>query len=87
MTTRRIRACDIAHDLIAAGHTDSTRGPAWQPGHRAAQASPRTVRCWHDGPGEQEHLDKYAATLQGIGYTVIPERAKGKRPSLRITHP
>ncbi|MEC3995041.1 hypothetical protein VSR01_16470 [Actinacidiphila sp. DG2A-62] len=87
MATRRIRACDVAHDLTAAGHSDATRGPAWTPGHRAVQASPRTVRCWHDGPDEQAQLDLYAVALRTRGYTVTPERGKAKRPALRVTHP
>ncbi|MCZ1006362.1 hypothetical protein [Streptomyces lydicus] len=87
MATRCIRACDVAYDLSAAGHPDSTRGPAWRPGHRATQGSPRTVRCWHDGPDEQQHLDRYAAVLRARGYTVILERRTGRRPALRITHP
>lgn len=83
--TRRIYAYRISNDLTAADHTDSTHGPAWQPGCRAQQASPRTVRVWHDGPDEQQHLDQYARVLRAAGYTVIPERAKGKRPALRVT--
>ncbi|WP_411130137.1 hypothetical protein [Streptomyces sp. x-19] len=87
MATSRTRACDVAHYLTAVGHPDSTRGPAWRPGHRATQASPRTVRCWHDGPDEQAYLDQYAAVLRTGGYTATLERAKGKRPALRVTHP
>ncbi|WP_051797707.1 hypothetical protein [Streptomyces sp. NRRL S-337] len=87
MATSCIRACDVAHDLTRAGHPDSTRGTAWRPGHRATQASPRTVRCWHDGPDEQAHLHQYAARLQARGYTVTLERRKGRRPALRVTHP
>jgi hypothetical protein len=83
--TRRIYASRVADTLRTAGHTDSTRGPAWQPGCRASQASPRTVRLWHDGHDEQAHLDQYAKALRAGGYTVIPERVRGKRPALRVT--
>lgn len=85
--TRRIPACRIADDLADAGHTDSARAPEWVPGFRAAQASPRTVRLWHDGPDEQQHLDLYVQVLRALGYYVTPERPAGKRPRLRITHP
>lgn len=86
MATRSIRATDVATHLTRARHTDSTKGPEWQAGHRATQASPKTVRLWHDGPDEQQHLDQYARTLRGLGYNVTAERPKGKRPRLRITH-
>lgn len=57
----------VADDLRDAGHTDSTTGLAWRPGYRVTQASPRTIRLWHDGPDEQQHLDQYArATPQGL---------------------
>jgi len=83
----RITAHAIAHILAEAGYTDATTGAAWTPGYRPVQASPRTVRIWHDGPDEQDRLDRYAETLRDAGYTVIPERTARKRPSLRITHP
>ncbi|MEU5624253.1 hypothetical protein [Streptomyces tendae] len=82
----RVLAAEIARTLTARGHTNSTAGPAWQPGHRATQASPKTVRLWHDGPDEQPHLDQYVTALRGAGYTVTTERRAGKRPSLRITY-
>ncbi|MFF9002644.1 hypothetical protein ACF1GW_35525 [Streptomyces achromogenes] len=85
--TRRITAYEVVDDLAAAGHTDSTRGSAWRPGLRAYQASPRTVRIWHDGPDEGQHLIEYLKTLRTLGYYVTPERPKGKRPRLRITCP
>ena len=82
---QRVFAAEIARTLTAQGHTNSLTGPAWRPGHRSTQASPRTVRLWHDGPDEQDHLDQYAAALRTAGYTVTAERPAGKRPSLRIT--
>lgn len=86
--TRTIIAAEIARHLTAARHTNTITGPSWQPGFRAQQASPRTVRLWHDGDGEQGHLDQYATVLRAKGYTVIPERGTlRRRPALRITHP
>jgi hypothetical protein len=85
--TRCIPAYGVSTTLTRAGHTDSTRSSAWTPGHRVQQASPRTIRVWHDGPDEQLHLDQYATALRAAGFTVIPERRRGKRPTLRVTHP
>lgn len=85
--TSRIAAFHVADHLSNAGHTDSMRQPAWTPGYRTRQASPRTVRVWHDGPDEQRHLDQYAQVLRAAGYTVNAERPKRKRPTLRVTHP
>ena len=87
MATSRIPAAGVAQDLTRARHTDSTKGPAWRPGFRSTQASPRTVRLWHDGPDEQQHLDQYAIVLRSLGYHVTAERPRGLRPRLRITHP
>lgn len=86
--TSRIAAAEIARHLTNHRHTNATTGPVWQPGFRTVQASPRTVRCWHDGPDEADHLDQYANTLRTHGFTVIPERGTLRsRPALRITHP
>ncbi|PAZ15635.1 hypothetical protein CLM62_12630 [Streptomyces sp. SA15] len=81
----QLRAVDIARTLTARGHTNSLTGPTWRPGHRSTQASPKTVRLWHDGLDEAAHLDRYAAALQAAGYTVAAERPAGKRPCLRVT--
>ena len=82
---RRLAAAEIARTLTAHGHTNSLTGPTWRPGHRVTQASPSTVRTWHDGPDETDHLDRYATALRTAGYTVTTERTAGKRPTLRIT--
>lgn len=82
---RQVPAAEVAHTLTTHGHPDATTRPTWQPGHRATQASPRTVRLWHDGPNEQQHLDQYTATLRTTGHTVTAEQPAGKRPRLRIT--
>ncbi|MGS2592052.1 hypothetical protein [Streptomyces hebeiensis] len=85
--SRRTTAREVADALAGHGHADSVHRTAWTPGYRTQQASPRTVRCWHDGPDEQQHLDQYAAILRTAGYAVTPERPPGSRPRLRITHP
>lgn len=84
--TSRIHANDIAHHLTAAGHTNGDARPAWAPGFRVAQASPRTVRIHHDGPDEQHHLDQYAQTLRSLSYIVTAEKPTGRRPRIRATH-
>lgn len=61
---QRVFAAEVARALTARGHTNSLTGRAWRPGHRATQASPKTVRLWHDGPDEQNHLDRYAQALR-----------------------
>ncbi|WP_416975634.1 hypothetical protein [Streptomyces sp. 4F14] len=81
----RIAAAEIARTLTVQGHANSLTGAAWRPGHRATQASPRTVRLWHDGPDEADHLNRYADALRKAGYTATVERTATKRPSLRIT--
>ena len=81
----RVYAADIARTLTTHGHNNSLTGPTWRPGHRAQQASPSTVRLWHDGPDEADHLDQYAELLRADGCTVTAEQTTGKRPSLRIT--
>ncbi|WP_069625352.1 hypothetical protein [Streptomyces niveus] len=81
----RVFAASIARTLTARGHNNALTGPTWSPGHRATQASPTTVRLWHDGPNEQDHLDQYAEALRADGLTVTHEQTPGKRPSLRLT--
>lgn len=85
--TSRLPAFLVANDLAAAGHTNSTRGRSWRPGFRATQASPRTVRIWHDGPDEAQHLGQYVIVLRGLGYYVTAERPAGRRPRIRVTCP
>ncbi|KIF02220.1 hypothetical protein PL81_31115 [Streptomyces sp. RSD-27] len=78
---------EVIRHLKAARHTHSETGPAWQPGFRVSQASPRTVRIHHDGPDEATHLQQYADTLSIHGYYTTLEHRRGKRPALRITRP
>lgn len=83
--TRCIAAADLGRHLTRAGHNNSMTGPAWSPGFRVAQASPRTVRIHHDGPDEQYYLDQYAEVLRGLGYIVTAEKPAGRRPRIRAT--
>lgn len=83
---RRIAAAEITRHLTRAGHTHSSATDTWQPGHRAQQASPTTIRIHHDGPDEADHLDRYVHTLRALGYTVTTEQRAGRRPSIRVTH-
>ncbi|MET9099975.1 hypothetical protein [Streptomyces antibioticus] len=87
MATSCLPAYLVADHLRHTGHTDSTKGPCWRPGYRVTQASPRTVRLWHDGPDEQEHLDQYARVLRRKGYYVTVETPRGKRPAVKVTRP
>ncbi|KUF18436.1 hypothetical protein [Streptomyces silvensis] len=82
---QRIAAAEVARQLTARRHPNALTGPTWRPGHRATQASPKTVRLWHDGPDEPDHLDQYAQALRAAGYTVTAEHPAGARPRLRIT--
>lgn len=69
--TSRVAAAEIAQHLTARHHTNATTGPAWQPGFRTVQASPYTVRLFHDGPDEVHQLDQYAPVLREKGYTCL----------------
>lgn len=80
-------ASDVIRRLKAARHVHSETGPVWRPGFRAGQASPRTVRVWHDGPDEADYLQRYADTLSRHGYYTTLEHRRGKRPALRIIRP
>ncbi|EDY43947.1 hypothetical protein [Streptomyces sp. SPB074] len=84
--TRSIPAYAVTDTLTDHGHPSSTHRHTWAPGHRVHQASPRTIRLWHDGPDEEQHLDEYAVLLRAAGYIVIAERPAGQRPRLRVTH-
>lgn len=86
---QRIRASDVSRQLGDAGHQRSHwDGDDWDPGSRTAQAGPRAVHVFHDGPGEQHHLDLYTLALRNLGYSVTPEQQEsGGRRRLRITKP
>ncbi|WP_405676762.1 hypothetical protein OG292_19190 [Streptomyces sp. NBC_01511] len=81
----RVFAATIARTLTTHGHTNAIAGPVWSPGHRVQQASPSTIRIWHDGPDEHDHLTAYTEVLKNAGYTVTAELTADKRPSLRVT--
>jgi hypothetical protein len=88
---RRIREIDVATVLADAGHLPSQYDPAtgWDPGYRTAQAGPRMVHVYHDGPGEADALETYRRELQTAGYCVVPDQMPhgGGRRRLHITQP
>ncbi|MFD9192959.1 hypothetical protein ACFWCA_32695 [Streptomyces phaeochromogenes] len=87
--TQRIRATDISRQLGDAGHQHSEwDGTDWDPGYRSKQSGPRLVHTYHDGPGEQHHLELYTLALRNLGYTVTAEQQdRGGRRRLAITKP
>lgn len=86
---RRIRARDVDAVLAYNGYEPSefTEG-GWDLGYRTAQEHPRQVNVFHDGPGEQDGLERYRLELQAAGYCVIPDQqAGGGRRRLHVTKP
>lgn len=85
----RIRASDVSRQLGDAGHQHSEwDGGDWDPGYRSEQSGPRLTHVFHDGPGEEHHLDLYTLALRNLGYTVIAERQeRSGRRRLAITKP
>lgn len=86
---QRIRHRTVGEQLAAAGHSSSEfDGGDWDPGYRTAQAGPRAVHVFHDGPGEQQQLAAYGATLQRTGFTVQHQQQDhGGRRRLLVTRP
>ncbi|MFF2502155.1 hypothetical protein ACFVTY_01980 [Streptomyces sp. NPDC058067] len=84
---RVIRASDVDAALELHPHSEWTN-EGWLPGWRTAQDGRRQVRVFHDGPGEQDGLDKYRLELQAAGYHVVPDQMPGGgRRRLHITRP
>lgn len=85
---QRIRHRTVGEQLAAAGHSSSEfDGGDWDPGYRTAQAGPRAVHVFHDGPGEQQ-LAAYGATLQESGHSVQHQQQEhGGRRRLLVTRP
>lgn len=86
---RRIKAGDVRRVLIGEGFDFSEfDGGDWDPGFRCEQAGTRAVHVFHDGPGEQQHLDTYTTALRDAGYHVVAEQQpRGGRRRLIVTHP
>lgn len=85
----RIKAADVRKLLIDAGFEFSEfDGGDWDPGFRCEQAGARRVHVFHDGPGEQHHLDTYTTVLRAAGYHVAAEQQeRGGRRRLEVTRP
>lgn len=86
---RHIRARDVDAVLAYGGYTPSEFVDGdWDPGYRVAQDGRRQVNVFHDGPGEQDGLERYTAALQAAGFHVIPDQQPGGgRRRLHVTKP
>ncbi|MET4925484.1 hypothetical protein P3L51_24545 [Streptomyces sp. PSRA5] len=87
--TQRLKARTVDDVLGADGHSSSEfDGGDWDPGYRTAQAGPRIVHVFHDGPGEEQQITAYTKTLQADGYNVQHEQQDhGGRHRLTVTRP
>jgi len=87
---RHIRAADVDAVLAYNGYEPSEYDPVtgWDPGYRVAQDGRRQVNVFHDGPGEEDGLERYRLELQAAGFCVIPDQMPGGgRRRLHITKP
>jgi hypothetical protein len=84
---QRIQAADVDAVLAYNGYEPSEFVDGdWIPGYRVAQDGRRQVNVFHDGPGEQDGLERYRLELQAAGYCVIPDQQPGGgRQRLHIT--
>ncbi len=74
-----IRAADVDAVLAYNGYDPSDFDPqsGWEPGYRVAQDGRRQVNVFHDGPGEQDGLERYRLELQAAGFHVVPDQQPG----------
>jgi hypothetical protein len=86
---RRIRAASVERLLIDQGHEFSEfEGGDWDPGFRVAQAGPRQVNVFYDGPGEADQLTAITTELRADGYHVVAtQQDRGGRRRLEVTRP
>ncbi|GAB2714676.1 hypothetical protein [Streptomyces bullii] len=86
---RRIKAASVERFLIDRGHEFSEfEAGDWDPGFRVAQAGPRRVHVFWDGPGEADQLDAITTELRAEGYHVVATRQpRGGRRRLEVTRP
>jgi hypothetical protein len=90
---QRLRASDVSRQLGDAGHIHSEWHPTgpvadWEPGYRSVQHGPRLVHLFHDGPGEEHHLDLYALAQRNLGYSVTHDQQPGGgRQRLHVIRP
>ncbi|MEV0220833.1 hypothetical protein [Streptomyces sp. NPDC050704] len=86
---RHIRAVAVDAVLARNGYEPSEFVDGdWGPGYRTAQDGRRQVNVFHDGPGEQDGIERYRLELQAAGYHVIPDQQPGGgRRRLHVTKP
>lgn len=86
---RRIKAAQIEGLLVGNGHDLSEfEAEEWDPGFRVAQAGPRQVNVFFDGPGEADQLAAVATELRLKDYhVVITQQDRGGRRRLEVTRP
>ncbi|MEU9208503.1 hypothetical protein AB0D27_11250 [Streptomyces sp. NPDC048415] len=86
---RHIRAASVGKVLVDKGHEHSEfEGGDWDPGFRVAQAGPRQVNVFWDGPSEADQLTAITAELRAEGYHVVPtQQDHGGRRRLEVTRP
>lgn len=75
--------------LVDGGHkfSDFTDGD-WEPGLRVAQAGPRQVNVFYDGPGDGDRLDFLTPRLRAAGCHVHhTQMSGGGRHRLEVTRP
>ncbi|MEV6791289.1 hypothetical protein AB0M87_04650 [Streptomyces sp. NPDC051320] len=86
---RRIKTADITKVVIDSGHelSEWVHGD-WDPGFRTAQAGPRQVNAFYDGPGEAAQLAALTSELRASGYHVhSTQQDRGGRRRLEVTRP
>lgn len=86
---RRIKAASVEQFLRDQGHEFSEfEAGEWDPGFRVAQAGPRQVNVFYDGPGEADQLEAITTELRAAGYHVVPsQQDHGGRRRLEVTRP
>jgi hypothetical protein len=86
---RCIKAASVERQLIDHGHEFSEfEAGEWDPGFRVAQAGPRQVNVFYDGPGEADQLEAITTELRDAGYHVIAtQQDHGGRRRLEVTRP
>lgn len=85
---RHIGAADVDAVLARSYPQSEFVDGDWEPGYRVVQDGRRQVNVFHDGPGEQDGLERYRLELQTAGFHVIPDQQPGGgKRRLHITKP
>lgn len=83
---RHIRAADVDALLARSCPPSEFVDGDWDPGYRVVQDGRRQVNVFHDGPGEQDGLERYRLELQAAGFHVISDQQPGGgRRRLHVT--